>query len=86
MRCRPARLKLPDFLRAYAAYPGLAVHWVLVGASERVARPRRGGVLRHYAQCAGHGDEGIKTIVNTLFVANIAHHPHNFEFRRAPPT
>eukprot|EP00892_Ulva_mutabilis_P011470 jgi/Ulvmu1/8696/UM047_0036.1 len=77
--------KLPDFLRAYRAYPGLAVHWVLVGPSGRDARPAAGGVLRHYAQCGGRGDQGIKMIVNTAFVANICPHPHNFEFRDGMP-
>eukprot|EP00892_Ulva_mutabilis_P007298 jgi/Ulvmu1/4940/UM205_0002.1 len=78
-------LKLPDFLRAYAAYPGLVVHWVFFGPSGRKTRPRSGGVLRSYTKCTGRGTRGLKTIVNTLFVANIAPHPHNFEFRDGMP-
>eukprot|EP00892_Ulva_mutabilis_P000947 jgi/Ulvmu1/10853/UM007_0027.1 len=73
--------KLPDFLDAYKQYPGLSVHWVLVGPSGRRKRPASGGVLRHYPQCTGKGRHMVKTIANTFFLTNIATHPHNFEFR-----
>eukprot|EP00892_Ulva_mutabilis_P000948 jgi/Ulvmu1/10854/UM007_0028.1 len=78
--------RLPDFLDAYKQYPGLSVHWVLVGPSGRHTRPPAGGVLQHYLQCAGTGNYVIKTIANTFFLANIATHPHNFEFRDRQPS
>eukprot|EP00892_Ulva_mutabilis_P000949 jgi/Ulvmu1/10855/UM007_0029.1 len=73
--------RLPDFLDEYKQYPGLSVHWVLVGPSGRRNRPESGGVLRHYTQCAGKARRMVKTIANTFFLTNIATHPHNFEFR-----
>ena len=81
--CREAQT-LPAFLDAYRQYPGLSVHWVLVGPSGRHTRPATGGVLRHYPQCAGTGHAIVKTIANTYFLTNVASHPHNVEFRCAP--
>ena len=83
-QARSEKEKLPAFLDAYRQYPGLSVHWVLVGPSGRRNRPATGGVLRHYPQCAGTGHAIVKTIANTYFLANVAAHPHNFEFRHAP--
>lgn len=65
-------------------FPGLGVHWVVFGPSERARRPREGGVLRHYTQCRPEAATHIKTIVNTFFVERTTVHPHNFEYRCAP--
>ena len=75
--------KLPQFLDAYRQEAGLSVHWVLVGPSGRRTRPPGGGVLQHYTQCAGEGRHMVKTIANTFYLANVASHPHNLEFRCA---
>lgn len=63
------------------------MHWVIVGPSGRHTRPESGGVLRHYHACEGKARHMVKTIVNTFYVANVASHPHNFEFRcdTSPP-
>ena len=57
------------------------MHWVIVGPSGHEERASAGGVLRHYTHCNAAGSPWIKTIANTFYLANIAYHPHNFEFR-----
>lgn len=59
------------------------MHQIEMGSSGRAKRPHRGGVLRIYRQCDPHPTVMIKTIANTYFLANIAPHPHNMEFRCA---
>lgn len=74
---------LSDFLHNFRYSPGLAMHQIEMGSSGRAKRPHRGGVLRIYRQCDPHPTVMIKTIANTYFLANIAPHPHNMEFRCA---
>lgn len=79
--CRNSTLE--DVLNKYKFLPGLAVHLLNMGSSGRSKRPQRGGVLRLYRQCNPHASPTIKTIANTYFLANIAPHSHNLEFRCA---
>eukprot|EP00892_Ulva_mutabilis_P012232 jgi/Ulvmu1/9381/UM051_0008.1 len=72
---------LGDMLNNFKLLPGLAVHLLSVGSSGRSKRPWRGGVLRLYKQCNPRASPTVKTIANTYFLANIAPHPHNMEFR-----
>lgn len=75
---------LAEVLDEYKQFPGLGVHWVMFGPSDRRTRPKGGGVLRHYTRCMKKPHLHVKMIVNTFYVAHIAAHPHNFEFRREP--
>jgi hypothetical protein len=67
-------------LDEFKFFPGLAVHWVVVGPSDRKTRPAEGGVLRHYKKCATKINTQFKMIANTFYVSHVAVHPHNFEF------
>lgn len=77
--CRETSLM--TLLDDFKLFPGLSVHWVMVGPSGRDERTVDGGVLRHYDRCAGQASQGTKIIANTYFLRRTASHPHNLEFR-----
>jgi hypothetical protein len=82
--CREYRNDLPGFLDEYKHYPGLVVHWSLIGPSGMEFRPQHGGMLRAYTECHKYTSGLVKTIANTYYVANTAGNPHTFEYRCAP--
>ena len=71
---------LARVLHDYKHFPGLGVHWIMVGPSGHRTRPRGGGVLRHYTHCHTTPTMTLKMIVNTFYVAHAAGHPHSLEF------
>jgi hypothetical protein len=77
--CRSASLQ--EVLDDYKYFPGLSVHWVMVGPSDRESRPQGGGVLQAYDRCEGSAFHGTKIIANTYYAAHVTGHPHNLEFR-----
>ncbi len=54
---------LPEVLRRYEAFPGVAVHWVMFGSSGHRARPE-GLVISNYRACEGKPQNTFKSIVN----------------------
>lgn len=78
---RQPNVTLKALLNEYRHFPGLAVHWIMVGPNGRDSRPHHGGVLRHYTTCAAKAHHSVKMIANTYYLANLRGHPHNFEFR-----
>ena len=76
---------LPQFLDRYKGFPGLVMHWVLMGPSGRETRSQTGGVIRDYTWCRQHPAGIVKSITNTFYLANVAGNPHTFEYRCVRP-
>lgn len=68
---------LKPLLDGYKHAGGLLVHWIMMGGSGRVRRPRGGGALRAYAQCVPQPDARVKIIANTFFLRGLGSHPHS---------
>jgi hypothetical protein len=56
---------IPEFLKNYEQFGGLALNWKMFGSSGHVVRPT-GGVLANYNMCSNN--PFVKTIVNTKIV------------------
>lgn len=80
-RAACSEASLAALLDTFKMFPGLSVHWVMVGPSSRETRPAEGGVLQHYAMCEGTASSGTKIIANTYYIEQATGHPHNIEFR-----
>lgn len=69
---------IPDVLKKYENYGGLALNWKLFGSSGHVSRPP-GGILENYHMC---GDNfHIKTIANPKFTVRSGGNPHEFRYK-----
>ena len=77
-RCRLLTFK--EVLDKYKFFPGLGLHWVIMGPSGRETRPDKGGVLEHYKRCNKDPAQTVKMVANTFYIAHVATHPHNFEY------
>jgi hypothetical protein len=66
---------IPDVLRSYEAYGGVALQWMRFGSSGHVHKPP-GGVLPNYYKCAPH--HNIKSIVNPAVTLHGDRDPHHF--------
>lgn len=76
----PTAVSLPEILREYEAYGGLAVNWILFGSSGHIHRPE-GSTLANYWACVppSHPENlHIKTIANMKYVAHASGTPHFF--------
>ncbi len=69
---------IPDILKNYEEFGGLAINWKLFTSSGHITRPE-GGVLANYNMCYNH--IFVKTILNTKFnlQTDIILHPHNVQ-------
>lgn len=70
--------KIPDVLRHYEPYGGVALQWKMFGSSGHQKRPE-GGVLKNYNKCGSNIH--IKTIANTDYVDRCASSVHEFYYR-----
>lgn len=57
-------LKIPEVLKQFESYGGVAVQWRQFGSSGHLKKPE-GGVLRNFNKCGPNAH--IKTIANTLY-------------------
>lgn len=62
---------LKGLLDDYKLFPGLGVHWVVLGSNGQETRPPNGGVMRAYDKCSAGPNMHVKTIVNNYFVEEI---------------
>ena len=73
---------MPQLLKEFEGYGGLAVNWVQFGSSGHVHRPH-GGTLASYWKCIPkHHPENlhVKSIVNTKYVERATGDPHHFTY------
>lgn len=75
-----SNVKIPDVLRNYSEFGGLALHWKTFGTSGHINRPKD-GVLGHYSRCTA--SRLVKSIVYTERVTNVSSNTHVFLYR--PP-
>ncbi len=68
---------IPDILKNYEQFGGVALNWKLFGSSGHVKRPS-GGVLPNYHLCCPNIH--IKSIVNTQFTIKTGSNPHMFVY------
>lgn len=71
---------LPNLLKKYESYSGLAVHWILFGSSGKEYRPAE-GTLKSYTRCLPLNHTHhlyVKTIANTRCTVRSSDNPHVF--------
>lgn len=75
-----ADVPLPDALRSYEAFAGVAVSWLLYGSSGHVLRPP-GLVVASYSRRSAAPDPHVKCIVDPARIAGCALIAHEFSCR-----
>lgn len=73
---------MPQLLKEFEGYGGLAINWVQFGSSGHVHRPH-GSTLASYWKCIPkHHPENlhVKSIVNTKYVERATGDPHHFTY------
>jgi hypothetical protein len=69
---------IPDVLKKYEKYGGLALNWMMFGSSGHIEKPP-GGVIANYYRC--HRDRHVKQIVNTQYTVRSSGNPHHFIYK-----
>jgi hypothetical protein len=69
---------IPDVLKTYEKYGGLALNWMMFGTSGHVEKPA-GGVIANYHRC--YKSRHVKQIVNIQHVLRGSGNPHYFTYK-----
>jgi hypothetical protein len=69
---------IPDVLKRYEKYGGLALNWMLFGSSGHTEKPP-GGVIANYYRC--RRNKHLKHIGNTQYVAGSSGNPHYLKYK-----
>ncbi|KAK9803282.1 hypothetical protein WJX72_006976 [[Myrmecia] bisecta] len=80
---KPGYTQLPDLLREYEDYGGLAINWIMFGSSGHVTRPK-GSTLTAYSKCLPKDNKNnlhVKVIANTKYATSVGASPHGFLYR-----
>lgn len=70
--------RIPDVLRDYEKYGGVALNWMRFGSSGHIIKPP-GGVLGNYHKCSKL--ETVKVIANTEYAMSPGDDPHTFRYK-----
>lgn len=74
--------RIPDVLKDYEKYGGVALNWMMFGSSGHVEKPP-GGVIANYYKCSKN--KHVKVIANTKYTERSSGNPHHFVYTHDHP-